>query len=101
MQVIEYLSAFLIRREGWAHFNALPIITGAFGIFRTHLVRQIKGFRPRAVGEDFDLVVRLRRHLQEQDRNYHISFIPDPTCRTEVPADLRALARQRGAGIKD
>lgn len=95
MQVIEYLRAFLIGREAWAHFNALPIISGAFGIFRTDLVRQVKGFRAHAVGEDFDLVVRLHRHLQEQNRDYHINFIPDPTCWTEVPADLRSLARQR------
>jgi cellulose synthase/poly-beta-1,6-N-acetylglucosamine synthase-like glycosyltransferase len=95
MQVIEYLRAFLIGREAWAHFNALPIISGAFGIFRTDLVRQVNGFRARAVGEDFDLVVRMHRRLQEQGKDYHISFVPDPTCWTEVPADLRSLARQR------
>ena len=97
MQVIEYLRAFLIGREAWAHYNALPIISGAFGIFRADLVREVKGFRNNAIGEDFDLVVRLHRHLQEQGKDYHINFIfiPDPTCWTEVPSDLRSLARQR------
>ena len=95
MQVIEYLRAFLIGREAWAHFNALPIISGAFGIFRTDLVREIKGYRAHAVGEDFDLVVRLHRHLLETGRDYQINFIPDPTCWTEVPGDFRSLARQR------
>ena len=95
MQVIEYLRAFLIGREGWAQFNVLPIISGAFGVFRTDLVREIKGYRSHAIGEDFDLIVRLHRHLQEQGRDYQIDFIPDPTCWTEVPSDLRSLARQR------
>jgi len=95
MQVIEYLRAFLVGREAWAYFNALPIISGAFGIFRTDLVRQVKGYRSHAIGEDFDLVVRLHRHLQEQGKVYRINFIPDPTCWTEVPSDLRSLARQR------
>ncbi len=95
MQVIEYLRAFLIGREAWAQFNALPIISGAFGIFRTDLVRKIKGYRTHAIGEDFDLVVRLHRYMQEQSKDYHINFIPDPTCWTEVPGDLRSLARQR------
>jgi cellulose synthase/poly-beta-1,6-N-acetylglucosamine synthase-like glycosyltransferase len=95
MQVVEYLRAFLIGREAWAHFNALPIISGAFGIFQTDLVRKVKGFRAHAVGEDFDLVVRMHRHLLEQNEDYHINFVPDPTCWTEVPADLRSLARQR------
>ena len=94
-QVIEYLRAFLIGREAWAQFNVLPIISGAFGVFRTELVRAVGGYRARAIGEDFDLVVRLHRHLQEQSEAYNISFIPDPTCWTEVPSDLRSLARQR------
>jgi cellulose synthase/poly-beta-1,6-N-acetylglucosamine synthase-like glycosyltransferase len=95
MQVIEYLRAFLIGREAWAYFNALPIISGAFGIFSTDLVRQVQGFRTRAIGEDFDLVVRMHRRLHEQKKDYHITFVPDPTCWTEVPGDWRSLARQR------
>jgi cellulose synthase/poly-beta-1,6-N-acetylglucosamine synthase-like glycosyltransferase len=95
LQVVEYLRAFLVGREAWAYFKALPIISGAFGIFRTDLVRQVKGFRTFAIGEDFDLVVRMHRLLQEQGKDYHIGFVPDPTCWTEVPADLRSLARQR------
>jgi cellulose synthase/poly-beta-1,6-N-acetylglucosamine synthase-like glycosyltransferase len=94
-QVIEYLRAFLIGREAWSQFNALPIISGAFGIFRTDLVRRVGGYRPDAIGEDFDLVVRLHRHLRQLGTEYHINFIPDPTCWTEVPADLRSLSRQR------
>ena len=56
MQVIEYLRAFLIGREGWAGFNMLPIISGAFGVFQRDLVQQVGGFRTHAVGEDLDLV---------------------------------------------
>lgn len=95
MQVIEYLRAFLIGREAWAYFNVLPIISGAFGIFRTDLVRRIGGFRANAIGEDFDLVVRLHRCEQDRGEDYHINFVPDPTCWTEAPADIRSLARQR------
>ncbi|GAC1439001.1 MAG: glycosyltransferase [Terriglobales bacterium] len=95
LQVIEYFRAFLIGREAWAGFNMLPIISGAFGIFRRDLVLKINGFRTHAIGEDFDLVVRLHRYLQEQKMDYHINFVSDPTCWTEVPADLRSLARQR------
>jgi len=95
MQVIEYLRAFLVGREGWATFNMLPIISGAFGIFQRDLVKQVGGFRTHAVGEDLDLVIRMHRRLLEEHRPYHITFIPDPTCWTEVPTDLKSLARQR------
>ncbi len=95
IQVIEYLRAFLIGREGWAYFNMLAIISGAFGVFERDLVMKVGGYRPAAIGEDLDLVVRMHRHLLEQKKDYHISFIPDPVCWTEVPSDLRSLGRQR------
>jgi len=95
IQVIEYLRAFLIGREGWAYFNMLAIISGAFGVFERELLLRIGGYRPKAIGEDLDLVVRMHRHLLEQKSDYHISFIPDPVCWTEVPSDLKSLGRQR------
>ena len=95
IQVIEYLRAFLIGREAWAQGNMLTIISGAFGLFRTDLVRAVGGYRSRAIGEDFDLVARLHRHLLENGADYHIRFVPDPMCWTEVPSDLKSLGRQR------
>jgi cellulose synthase/poly-beta-1,6-N-acetylglucosamine synthase-like glycosyltransferase len=95
LQVIEYLRAFLVGREAWAAFNLLPIISGAFGIFRRDLLLKIGGFRADAVGEDFDLIVRLHRYLHDHNIDYHINFIPDPTCWTEAPSDYKSLARQR------
>jgi cellulose synthase/poly-beta-1,6-N-acetylglucosamine synthase-like glycosyltransferase len=95
IQVVEYLRAFLIGREAWARGNMLMIISGAFGVFRTDLVRAVGGYRSGAIGEDFDLVARLHRHLREEGADYRIEFVPDPVCWTEVPSDMRSLARQR------
>jgi cellulose synthase/poly-beta-1,6-N-acetylglucosamine synthase-like glycosyltransferase len=95
LQVIEYLRAFLVGRQGWAQFNLLLIISGAFGVFRRDLCQQIGGFRPSAIGEDLDLVVRMHRHLRERGEQYSISFVPDPVCWTEVPRTTKMLARQR------
>jgi cellulose synthase/poly-beta-1,6-N-acetylglucosamine synthase-like glycosyltransferase len=95
IQVIEYLRAFLIGREAWAQANMLMIISGAFGVFRTDLVRKVGGYRASSIGEDFDLVARLHRHLREKKADYKIQFVPDPVCWTEVPSDLRSLGRQR------
>jgi cellulose synthase/poly-beta-1,6-N-acetylglucosamine synthase-like glycosyltransferase len=95
IQVIEYLRAFLIGREAWAQGNMLTIIAGAFGVFRTDLVRTVGGYRARAIGEDIDLVARLHRYLLELGASYRISFVPDPVSWTEVPSDLTSLARQR------
>ena len=95
IQVVEYLRAFLLGREAWARWNMLPNISGAFGVFRRDLLKRAGGYRPAAIGEDFDLVTRLHRHLLEQKSDYRIEFVPDPVCWTEVPSDLRSLGRQR------
>jgi len=95
IQVVEYLRAFLIGRESWAQGNMLMIISGAFGIFRTDLLRAVGGYRSNAIGEDFDMVARLHRHLLERGIDYQIQFVPDPVCWTEVPSDMQSLGRQR------
>lgn len=95
IQVIEYLRAFLIGREAWAQGNMLTIISGAFGVFRTDLVRAVGGYRANSIGEDMDLVARLHRNLREKRTDYQIRFVPDPMCWTEAPSDFRSLARQR------
>ncbi len=95
IQVIEYLRAFLIGREAWGQGNMLMIISGAFGVFKTDLVRAVGGFRASAIGEDFDLVARLHKHLRRIGADYQMKFVPDPMCWTEAPSDLKSLGRQR------
>ena len=94
-QVIEYLRAFLIGREGWARGNMLTIISGAFGLFRRDVVMSAGGYRASAIGEDFDLVARIHRKMLEEKREYRIVFVPDPVCWTEVPSTAKSLGRQR------
>ncbi|MGB8326928.1 MAG: glycosyltransferase [Steroidobacteraceae bacterium] len=94
-QHVEYLRAFLFGRLGWSPFNALLIISGAFGLFYKEQVIAIGGYRLETVGEDMDLVVRLHKKLRAEGRPYRITFVPDPICWTEVPGDLRSLRNQR------
>jgi cellulose synthase/poly-beta-1,6-N-acetylglucosamine synthase-like glycosyltransferase len=95
IQVIEYLRAFLIGREGWASGNMLTIISGAFGVFRRDVVLSVGGYRAEAIGEDFDLVARVHRTMLEEKKEYRITFVPDPVCWTEVPPTAKSLGRQR------
>jgi cellulose synthase/poly-beta-1,6-N-acetylglucosamine synthase-like glycosyltransferase len=95
LQVVEYLRSFLVGRQGWAQFNLLVIISGAFGVFRRDICCQIGGFRAGAIGEDMDLVVRLHRYAREHGDAYRVAFVPDPVCWTEAPSTYRSLALQR------
>jgi len=94
-QVVEYLRAFLFGRLGWNSIGGNLIISGAFGLFRKEYLLAIGGYRTGNVTEDMDLVVRLHRYLYENDIKATMPFIPDPVAWTEVPRDVRVLARQR------
>lgn len=95
LQVMEYLRAFYSGRLGLNRINGLILISGAFGLFRTDTVRDIGGYRHDTITEDFDIVVRLHRHLIDEDREYTVDFVPEPVAWTEVPATRRMLGRQR------
>ena len=94
-QVVEYLRAFLFGRLGWSQLNAMLIISGAFGLFRTEVVTAVGGYRSNTIGEDMELVVRIHRMLRKQRKSYRIEFVPEPVCWTEAPEDFKTLKNQR------
>jgi cellulose synthase/poly-beta-1,6-N-acetylglucosamine synthase-like glycosyltransferase len=95
IQIVEYLRAFLAGRAGWSRMNMLLIVSGAFGLFRRQTVIDAGGYDTTTVGEDAELIVRLHHHCRERGQRYKITFVADPICWTEAPADLAMLARQR------
>ena len=94
-QATEYLRAFLAGRVAQSVMNGLLIVSGAFALFRRDALVDAGGFRRDTVGEDMEMIVRLHRLFRERGEKYRIVFRPDPVCWTEVPEDMRVLARQR------
>jgi cellulose synthase/poly-beta-1,6-N-acetylglucosamine synthase-like glycosyltransferase len=95
IQIVEYLRGFLFARMGWNGLNALPIISGAFGVFDKRLILRAGGYAKDSLGEDFEMVIRLHRYIGDHRLPYRLRFVPDPVCWTEVPETLRVLRRQR------
>lgn len=95
MQTLEYFRAFLLGRMAWSRVNGLLLISGAFGAFDKEIVINCGGYNHKTVGEDMELVVRMRRYMEEQKVPYRVTFIPDPLCWTEAPASYKILGRQR------
>jgi cellulose synthase/poly-beta-1,6-N-acetylglucosamine synthase-like glycosyltransferase len=94
-QILEYFRAFLGGRIGMSMLKSMLIVSGAFGLFRKDVALQCGGYRTGTIGEDMDLIVRMRRHLHDMKRPFEIPFIPDPICWTEAPETLKSLSRQR------
>lgn len=94
-QVVEYFRAFLMGRMAWSRLNGLLLISGAFGMFDKQIVIEAGGYNHNTVGEDMELLVRMRRVMHEKNVPYTVGFIPDPLCWTEVPQTWSVLKRQR------
>ncbi|MFZ6010971.1 MAG: glycosyltransferase family 2 protein, partial [Bacteroidota bacterium] len=94
-QVLEYIRAFLMGRMAWSRLNGLLLISGAFGLFKREIAIAAGGYNHNTVGEDMELVVRMRRYMHEHNRKYRVVYIPDPLCWTEAPSSYQILGRQR------
>ena len=94
-QVMEYLRAFTIGRMAWTKLNGLLMVSGAFGLFDRDVVIKVGGYDKTTVGEDLELVVRMRKYMYEAGVKHRVAFIPDPLCWTEVPESYKILSRQR------
>jgi len=95
IQVLEYIRAFLLGRMAWSRLNGLILISGAFGMFDKRIAIASGGYNHETVGEDMELVIRMRRHMEEAKKKYKVVYLPDPLCWTEAPDSLKILGKQR------
>jgi cellulose synthase/poly-beta-1,6-N-acetylglucosamine synthase-like glycosyltransferase len=95
IQVLEYIRAFLLGRMAWSRLNGLILISGAFGMFDKKITVAAGGYNRHTVGEDMELVIRMRRYMEERDEKYSVVYLPDPLCWTEAPSNLKILSKQR------
>lgn len=95
LQVLEYTRAFLLGRMAWSQLDGLMLISGAMGMFDRETVINAGGYSTKTVGEDMELVLRMRRYKADRKEKYEVTYIPDPLCWTEVPSDLHSMRKQR------
>lgn len=93
MQSIEYLRAFL-ERQGWDYVGGNYVISGAFAVFATGVVKEIGGYAP-TVANDLEIILRLNRILKATNTTYTITYQSDPAAWTEGPSTIKSLDRQR------
>jgi hypothetical protein len=95
IQVLEYIRALVLGIMAWSRLNGLILISGAFGMFDKKIAIDCGGYNHRTVGEDMELVIRMRRYMEERKKKYRVVYLPDPLCWTEAPSSLKILSKQR------
>jgi len=94
-QETEYLRSYLIAKMGWSVFNAIPNVSGGFGLFNKPVVINAGGYDPLSHAEDMDMMLRMTGYMRNNKRKYRIVQIPETCCWTQGPPNIRVLNRQR------
>ena len=100
IQVLEYTRSFLMARMAWSRINGLMLISGALGMFDREIMIAAGGYSTKTVGEDMEVVVRMRRYMMEKKQKSVVFYIPDPLCWTEVPTSTKVLQKQRNRWMR-
>lgn len=82
-------------RLAWSRINGLLIVSGALGLFSKDIVIKSGGYSTKTVGEDMELIIRMRKYMHKHKLPYKMVYTPEPLCWTEAPASLNVLGRQR------
>jgi cellulose synthase/poly-beta-1,6-N-acetylglucosamine synthase-like glycosyltransferase/peptidoglycan/xylan/chitin deacetylase (PgdA/CDA1 family) len=88
-QSLEYITSQNVDRRAMSRLNAITVVPGAIGAYRTEALRQVGGYRSDTLAEDMDLTWRLR------EAGWVGVNEPHAFAFTEAPETLGGLMRQR------
>lgn len=94
-QELEYVRAFLFGRMAWSQINGLLLVSGGLGMFDKEVAIAAGGYWHKSLGEDMELITRMRKHMYDNNLEFAIKYIPESLCWTEVPATKKVLITQR------
>jgi len=94
-QELEYIRSFLYGRMAWSRLNGLLLVSGGLGMFEKETVIAVGGYKKESLGEDMELVTRMRKYMHEIKEKFAIVYIPESLCWTEGPSDRKVFMRQR------
>jgi cellulose synthase/poly-beta-1,6-N-acetylglucosamine synthase-like glycosyltransferase len=88
-QALEYITSQNFERRALNTLNAVSVVPGAIGAWRTSAVREAGGYQHDTVAEDADLTMAL---LQA---GYWVNYEDRALAYTEAPSTANGLMRQR------
>jgi cellulose synthase/poly-beta-1,6-N-acetylglucosamine synthase-like glycosyltransferase len=95
LQILEYVRSFSLFRLGWNSSNAVPLLSGAFGVFKRKEVISSGGYQKFSKGEDMEITLRLHERYLSKNERYRIVQLVRPLCFTGAPSTIKELAGQR------
>lgn len=94
-QELEYIRSFRFGRMALSKLNGLLLVSGALGMFDKKKVIEVGGYHINFLGEDLELITRIRKQLHTKKQEFKIVYLPESLCWTEGPSDLKTFINQR------
>lgn len=94
-QQLEYYRTFYMQRILFDRLNANIIVSGAFAMFDTALLKTIGGYRVGTIGEDMEITMRIHAFCRSQRKKYRIAYDPEIKCSTQMPFTYSDFLSQR------
>ena len=94
-QLVEYLSAFVLNRLGWAGLNSIAVISGGCGAWPKRLLMELGGFSTENTHFDIEATIHAHAELRDRGVSYEIINVPDAIVYTQVPSTWGDLLLQR------
>ncbi len=88
-QAVEYITSQNFDRRAFDRLNAITVVPGAIGAFRTNAVNLVDGFATDTLAEDCDITMRLLA------AGYDVRYADDALAFTEAPETMKMFLKQR------
>ena len=89
LQALEYITAQAVERRAKEHLNAINVVPGAIGAWRTTALMEAGIFSTETLTEDADMTMAMIRS------DYKVIYEDSAVATTETPTSLKALMTQR------
>ncbi|MGJ8628888.1 MAG: glycosyltransferase [Sulfitobacter sp.] len=89
LQALEYITAQSIERRAKEYLNAITVVPGAIGAWRTNAVMEAGIFSTETLTEDADMTMAIIRS------DYRVVYEEGAIATTETPTTVKALLAQR------
>lgn len=94
-QAVEYLRSFMVGKMAWSRINAMPNVSGGYGLFDTRVAIAAGGYSPDSFAEDMDMLIRMIGYCCDFGKPYRVVQIPETCCWTQGPPGIAVLYKQR------
>lgn len=92
LQSLEYTISLIFCKTGLSVFNIVNNVSGAFGVFRRTMLKQVGGWS-NGTAEDLDMTLRIKQYIRRT--GFIIRFEPFAIGKTDVPDKWHIFLLQR------